>query len=332
MNLVDQKKIALSELSKFGTCSGLNEQATALVLQQKSTWQLARNNYAALSGIQSRTFHFSHFKIIAQHNPGRIRSSAAKTDAASLAERPCFLCLENLPPEQKGIIFQNDFLILTNPFPIFPFHLTMSNVNHTPQKIGNYISDMLDLSRQLTGFTVFYNGPECGASAPDHFHFQAGSKGLLPIETEFEDLRKNHGQILVQQKNLQVIAVENYLRQFIAIISSDKNEAAGAFEMMYKKLPSVKSKEPMLNVLCNYENGNWHIILFPRKKQRPSHYFQEDDKKLVVSPAAVELGGVFILPREEDFLAMNSQLITEIFNEVCIEEKDFKNWIISIKK
>ncbi|MGC9355923.1 MAG: DUF4922 domain-containing protein, partial [Mariniphaga sp.] len=172
--MLKEKTIAPGELRKFGRAENLNEQAKTLVAQQKAAWEMASKNYAALKSVQTRTFDFGHFEIVVQFNPERIRSSAAKTDTKSIAERPCFLCLKNLPPEQKGIPFGEDYLILTNPFPIFQTHLTIPHLHHTSQQITGFFPDMLRLSRKLNGFTVFYNGPQTGASAPDHFHFQAG--------------------------------------------------------------------------------------------------------------------------------------------------------------
>jgi ATP adenylyltransferase/5',5'''-P-1,P-4-tetraphosphate phosphorylase II len=321
--MLEQKIISVEELSKYGPVISLNEKAVALVKQQQKTWEPARKNYGALSEVQTKNFDFGHFTIIAQHNPVRIRSSAAKTDADSIAARPCFLCLENLPSEQKAIVFQNKYLILTNPFPIFPLHLTLSSLEHTPQRILDFFPDMLELGRELTGFTLFYNGPECGASAPDHFHFQAGNRGLLPVENELKTLENQYAKVLVQNQKVKVFAVENYLRRFVAIVTSDKDAAAEMFRQIYLFLAGENPKEPMLNILCYYENGAWKIILFPRAKQRPSHFYRNDETQLVVGPAAVELGGVLVLPRSGDFVKITNKIIAEIYSEVTISENDF---------
>lgn len=329
--MLENKIIAPDELVKFGNVKNINEQAFSLVIQQRSVWEVANTNYKALNGIQTKTFDFGHFKILAQFNAGRIRSSAAKTDAKSIADRPCFLCVENLPEVQKGIVFQDKYLILVNPFPIFPKHFTIPSFNHTPQQIKNHFADMLDLSAVLTGFTVFYNGPKCGASAPDHFHFQAGEKGLLPVEQEFLNLEENYSEVLIQTEKIKVIAVENYLRQFVAFISADKNEVERIFEKVYSMLETGQNEEPMLNVLCNFENGTWRVILFPRQKQRSSHFFRTDEKQIIVSPAAVELGGLLVLPREEDFNKITENDIAEIFGEVTMDFTTFKKLTKKLK-
>jgi ATP adenylyltransferase/5',5'''-P-1,P-4-tetraphosphate phosphorylase II len=328
----ENKIISAKTLSEYGKIDTLNDQAFTLVKQQCAAWELAGKNYDALREVQTRTFDFEYFRIIAQHNPGRMRSSAAKTDAQSIKSRPCFLCMQNLPEEQKGIPFGKDYLVLANPFPIFPYHLTIPHYSHFPQKIDGFFGDMLDLSRQLTGMVVFYNGPECGASAPDHFHFQAGSRGLLPIESEIVKLEDQYAQPVIKSGNLKVFAVENYLRRFISIVSSSKDEMIHVFEFLYSLLPSADGKEPMLNVLSYYDNNKWRIILFPRGKQRPSHFFQTGEGQIIVGPAAVELGGILVLPRPEDFELITQQTISEIYNEVTLPENEFYQWIAAAEK
>lgn len=329
--MVEQKIISVQELSNYGPVSSLNEQVFALVKQQKETWQLAKKNYEALSEVQTREFDFGHFKIIAQHNPVRIRSSAAKVDAQSIAERRCFLCPNNLPEEQKKLIFEEKFLILVNPFPVFPVHLTISNLKHTPQRILDFFPDMLELSHKLDGFTVFYNGPQCGASAPDHFHFQAGNRGFLPVENELENLEKNHSEILIQNPGLKIFAVKNYLRRFLCIVSSDLDITFNAFYRVYSSLSGTNGKEPMMNVLTFFEKGQWHVIIFPREKLRPSHFYETDENQFVVSPAAVELGGIMVMPRKEDFVSISDKIVSEIFGEVTLSSKSFEHLIDSVK-
>jgi ATP adenylyltransferase/5',5'''-P-1,P-4-tetraphosphate phosphorylase II len=329
--MAEQKMITVEELSGYGPVANLNDQANALVKQQQNRWDLARKNYRALTGVQTKKFDFAHFKIIVQHNPERIRSSAAKTDAKSIAQRPCFLCFKNLPAVQKGIPFQSHYLVLVNPFPIFPKHLTIPHLSHTPQRIMDFFPDMLKLSRDLTGFTLFYNGPKCGASAPDHFHFQAGNTGFLPVEEEFGLLEKQFADIIFRNDRTTVAAVENYLRRFVSLRSSDFEEMAKIFSHILGMLPANGEPEPMLNILCNYHRNEWRVIIFPREKQRPSHFFETGKKQIIVGPASVELGGVLILPRDEDFRKITKNLLKEIYEEVTLSKYDFKHWIKNAK-
>lgn len=329
--MTNTKIISLRELSDYGPVENLNEQVLALVAQQKATWKTAANNLEALNRVQTKPFDFGHFKITTQFNPERIRSSAAKTDKKSLAKRPCFLCVQNLPEEQKGIPVLGKYLVLVNPYPIFPQHIVINGLEHVSQQIQSYFDDLLDLSANLSGFTVFYNGPKCGASAPDHFHFQAIGKGNLMVEKEFEQLAQNHAEVLVNNENVKILTVENYLRKFVAIISPNKQILKQNFEHIYRLLDLKNGEEPMMNLLCNFDGNEWRIILFPREKQRPSHFQMEGEDKIVVGPASVEMGGILVLPREEDFIKITSKEIAEIYNEVTISHERFAHLISRIK-
>ncbi|MDR0540860.1 MAG: DUF4922 domain-containing protein, partial [Dysgonamonadaceae bacterium] len=228
-----------------------------------------------------------------QFNPARIISSAAKVDTKSISERKCFLCADNRPPEQKSVPFKGQYSILINPYPIFPRHLTIPALEHTPQLIASRFGDMLDLAQQLDDYIVFYNGPKCGASAPDHFHFQAGNKGFLPIESD---------------RNW-----ENVIR----IESENKQEILDLFQQIYDSLPlQPDDTEPMMNILTWYENGKWITCLFPRKKHRPACYYAEGDANLLISPASVDMGGVFITSLEKDFEKITAEDIARILDEV----------------
>ena len=178
---------------------------------------------------------FDGFKIVLQYNPARLISSAAKVDAKSVRERKCFLCSPNLPRDQRGLDFGREYVILCNPFPIFPEHFTIPHKEHRPQMIGGNMDVMLDLAKEMASrYTIFYNGPRCGASAPDHLHFQAGSRGFMPIEREYKTI-KQHGEALCETRQVSVCAVENYLRRFISIESSRSGIAGQDFRRRRKR-------------------------------------------------------------------------------------------------
>ncbi len=328
----DINKISIEELSGYGPVSDLNKQAIALVKHQQATWNRAGENYASLSDVQTKVFNFGHFNIMVQNNPGRMRSSSAKTDPHSLAKRPCALCVENMLSEQKAIDFGENYLIVTNPYPIFPYHLTIPRTEHVFQRLKISFPDMLDLSRQLYEFTLFYNGPGCGASIPDHLHFQAVNKGTLPVEKEYAILKMNYAKAYFKKNDLQVVAVENYLRRFIALVSENKDAITGVFDFLYSALEREQGDEPMMNVLAFYENGKWHVIIFPRRKQRPSHFYKSDENRIIVGPATVEMGGILILPRQNDFNSMNHKVIAEIYDEVVINAIDFNHMLDLISR
>jgi len=271
----------------------MKEKINQLFAEQLSNWELAQNNYSALEQVKTKTLFLDGREYKVQFNPARIISSAAKVDAQSIRERKCFLCAENRPPEQKGISFKGRYTILVNPYPIFPRHLTIPSDEHTPQLIASRFDDMLDLARQLDDYTVFYNGPKCGASAPDHFHFQAGNKGFLPIE---------------KSRNWN---------KAIRIESGNKQEILDRFQQLYDSLPlQPDNLEPMMNILAWYEKTQWIVCIFPRKKHRPSCYDAKGEANLLITPASAELGGVFVTALEKDFLKITAEDITRILDEV----------------
>ena len=201
-----------------------------------------------------------------------------------------------------------------------------------PQNIFSHFPDLLEISKNLPDFTVFYNGPKCGASAPDHFHFQAGNTGFLPFEKEFESLERQYSEILFQNENSKIVTVENYFRRFVAIVSSEKDFITKKFEFVYHQLESDKNEEPMMNILCNFIENKWRVIIFPRNIQHPSHFFKTGEQRIIVGPATVELGGILILPREEDFLKITAKEIEEIYTEVTIQPDKFEKLKTEIKK
>ncbi len=308
----------------------LSSQIKNLLDSQIVDWELAKNNYKGLESVKVKDFSFDGFSIKIQFNPSRIISTSAKVDAKSIQERKCFLCKENLPKEQTGIDYKNEYIILVNPFPIFPEHFTIPKVDHKPQRIKENFEDILDLSKDLQDrYTVFYNGPKCGASAPDHMHFQAGIKNFMPVDYEFESIQKI---TLSNSDNLKISYTENYLRNFISLESPDKYQITNAFNKVYDSIEHVEAKddEPMMNVVASYQNDEWRIIVFPREKHRPSHYFEEGEKQILLSPASVDLGGGCITPREDDFNKITKRDIKDILTQVGVGKEKFYKIISGI--
>jgi hypothetical protein len=301
-----------------------SDEIDSLFTRQLQEWELARINYSLLEKVRTRKLDFGTFKVSVQFNPERMRSSAAKVDARSIGERPCFLCGKNRPKEQRGLSFENKLTFLVNPFPIFNRHLTIPSDDHIDQRIGNNFSAMLSLSRSIPSFTVFYNGPGCGASAPDHFHFQAGNKGLLPLEKDFMDGK--HSKMLFSRQGLEVWKWKNYLRGIITLKGNNRDKLNRVFDRLYEKVSEVQPDwpEPMLNILAGYEQGEWLIHIIPRKLHRPAQFFMPGSDQLIVSPAAVDLGGVVITPREEDFNRITGNDIEDIFRQVCFDESEIE--------
>jgi len=304
----------------------LNSKITELLHEQVSNWELARTNFAGLKTVRTKSFDFGDFEVKVQFNPARIVSSGAKVDAKTIAERKCFLCTENRPAEQNSVDAGN-YLVLVNPFPIFPEHFTIPRKEHVEQQIKPYFSDMLELAEALDDYLIFYNGPRCGASAPDHMHFQAGTKDFLPLVNDYTRLKDTHVQLLVESENFQLYNFNNYLRTVYCIESTDVESAKDAFEKLYTYFtspPTLEERgeigaegevEPMLNIVCTFEDGKWFTFVLPRKTFRPWQYSAEGEQQLLVSPATVEMCGIFITPIEAHFEKITKEDVESILKQ-----------------
>lgn len=297
---------------------------------QLSEWELAGGNYRMLEKVKTRYLGFPFFDIMLQFNPERIKSSAAKTDAESVKARPCFLCNKNRPSQQRGISFDEEITVLVNPYPIFSRHLTIASYKHTSQRIRNNFGKMLSLAEALPDYVIFYNGPECGASAPDHFHLQAGNRGFMPIEKDFSSGRFTNP--VYSYRGTEVWNWNGYLRGIISLTGKKKESLEDLFDLFYKRFSLIQPEktEPMLNVIAYKMDNLWIIHIIPRKKHRPEQFFADGEDQILISPASVDLGGVVITPREEDFLKIRRSDIEDIFRQVCFGEEDLHKLITGL--
>src|SRR5690554_3212719 len=264
---------------------------------QKKEWPQLNDAILKLDDVMVKQLNWGdNISVKVQFNPARITSTGAKIDKKFIDERPCFLCEQNRPSEQKGIIFLDKYLILCNPFPILRNHLTIPLHSHVPQRIRNKIADMLTLAQQLNDYVVFYNGPKCGASAPDHFHLQAGLKQ----------------DVLLQG--------DNELRSCMMIVSDNRDEIIELFEEIYLYLRSLQpdEEEPMLNVIVFIDNNKYKVHIFPRSAHRPTQFYKEGSSKLMISPGALDLAGLIITVREEDFKKIDKTVIEDIYSQVSL--------------
>ena len=322
-------------INNFVKENNFSDAAKRLFEIQKEEWAMLADGFKSLDTVKSKSFQFDGFKIKAQFNAGRMISTSAKVDPKSISERKCFLCTENLPAGQKGILYNSKYIILCNPFPIFPTHFTLTHKDHQPQLIINAFSDMLDLSKDISKYySVIYNGPRCGASAPDHLHFQAGNKFFMPIDDEFHLLKNEYGKAIYEDDDLSFYTIDDGLRKFISIESIDKDLIADAFSKFYKTYSELmnEKQEPMINIVSFYEKEyGWRVIIFLRAKHRPAVFFADDEDKMLVSPAAIDLGGVCVFPREEDFNRITKEMIRDIFKEVFVDKEVFEKLINKLK-
>jgi diadenosine tetraphosphate (Ap4A) HIT family hydrolase len=293
----------------------------SLFESQLKNWELARVNIGGLQNVKVKPIAFEGFEILLQYNPKRILSSSAKVDPPSISARPCFLCIKNRPPEQQGIRYMDNFILLVNPYPVFPGHLTIPTLQHEPQRILSKFTRMLEIARDLPQYTIIYNGPQCGASAPDHFHFQAVRKGHMPVEADF--LKNIKCVFNFEKHGIGIYTWDNYLRRMITLRGHSISKLESLFNTIYDLLPHVvpSDDEPMVNILTGYNLDHFVIHLIPRKLHRPDRYFAQGERQLLLSPASIDLGGVLIIPREEDFLKITKADISDIFQQVGVDNE-----------
>ena len=282
--------------------------------QQKEKCPTYAANIKQLEAVETKAFNFGSYSIIAQHNPARILSTSAKVDNKSISNRKCFLCAENRPVEQLMFDIAGHYSLLVNPFPILNNHLTIANKNHCKQSIFNNIEDMLLIAESLPSFIVFYNGPKCGASAPDHMHFQAVAKGQMPFEKEFS---LKNCITLSDNRDGCIGMVSDLGRKCLILHSSRIDMMVSFFRQMYNQLPHENGDEPLMNIFARFENGSFDLYIFCRKAHRPTQYFSTEDPWMV-SPGAIDMGGVLVLPREEDFRRINKEIIEDIYKQVSL--------------
>ncbi|MGA3245283.1 MAG: DUF4922 domain-containing protein [Bacteroidota bacterium] len=302
--------------------SSLAELAARLLDDQKKSWLQLASGYASLDSIRLRQVACRGYSVWLQFNPGRIVSTGAKVDAKSIRERRCFLCVQNLPEAQKGILYKDEFLILCNPAPIFREHYTISHVQHIPQIFSTYTTRFFELARHMSPrLTVFYNGPRCGASAPDHMHFQASPSGTIPVEGAA--CEKNRRVVRRSLHNVDILTLAEFGRQVLVLESKNIDNLQRVLSELTESLRSMTGErdEPMMNLLCSYGDSSWRVILFPRSKHRPDAYFKEGDERILISPAAVDIGGLVITPLEKDFNMVDAPTMEGIFEEVSLAKE-----------
>lgn len=282
---------------------------------QLEVWQDFKNRVDQLKNIELRSFNFGPYIVKAQFNPARAVSSNAKLDKATIANRKCFLCEANRPEIQQGLAINDRFTLLVNPFPILEEHFTIPLNEHKDQEIKPYIEDLLDFTKIMDQHVLLYNGPQCGASAPDHIHFQAVRKGQLPFEEEWKTINK---RLLSEYKFGKMEELQNFGRRCIHIQAGTKNAAQSFFLQIYTQyqLISGNQDEPKMNLFSLYEDGEWHLFIFPRKTHRPTQFFAEGADYKMISPGAIDIAGVLVLPRREDFDSLDKATISDVFKQV----------------
>ena len=294
--------------------------------RQMEKWADARHRFRDLKHVET---HQLSDQLKVQWNPARIVSTGAKIDKKTLGDRPCFLCDKNRPKEQISKQIDERFLLLVNPFPILPVHFTIPARKHQPQSIYKNYGEMHRFLSLHSELMVFYNGPKCGASAPDHLHFQAGTSGILPLQANWQRLSRNLTDIISLNDDEKIALIHDFVVPAFVIISKSEDSDEALFQRLYKSMPVRGDEtEPMMNIIAWRKGDEYISVVIPREKHRPEAYFAEGDAQIMVSPGALDMSGLIITPREEDFRKLTEESATAILQE-CGVSTDKMNSIVT---
>ena len=320
------------------------EEAELFHQTELKRWQEAASRYEELEHVETRQLTEGEATMTVQWNPARIVSTGAKIDAKTLQERPCFLCDHNRPKIQRALPTEKYYQLLVNPYPILPKHFTIPTRHHQPQAIFDHFGMMCRFAWDMPSHIIFYNGPVCGASCPDHCHLQAGVRGILPIERDWKEyegsITKLYPLTGAQEAELDesgndkrsgLYLLRAWACPVFVIRSLDYHMDRPLCERLYNALPIMNDEwEPRMNVVCWRQPGTGGrpdemvALIFPRKKHRPDCYYAEGDEQILVSPGALDMGGLIITPREEDFRKMTPELAAGILQEVTMTEEELR--------
>ena len=335
--------------------SGVNDtEANQMFQHQLAMWEEARNHYDALAKVSTKELEVDGCQLEVQFNPARIVSTGAKVDAETIKRRPCFLCDVNRPVEQISIPMLKKYHLLLNPNPILPKHFTVPLRHHCKQQILEYYEDMMEMTTQVSDLFFFYNGPQCGASAPDHMHFQAGSRGIVPLERDWMEKYQPHlsriwpiseseymeaVKLYLVADSTGVFSLRGYVCPGIVIITRTARTNKILFDKIYNALPIPEGQyEPMMNIMAWSQTsatdgyGRVVSIILPRAKHRPDCYFKEGEEQVLVSPGALDMGGLIITPRKEDYERMDGGMAKSIIQECAMSLDDELQMIINFKR
>ena len=297
--------------------------------RQLEMWEDARHRFRDLKHVEVRQLS-DQLKV--QFNPARIVSTGAKIDKHTLGERPCFLCERNRPKEQMTKQIDDHFQLLVNPFPILPVHFTIPATKHQPQSIYRHYGEMHRLLSLHSELMVFYNGPKCGASAPDHLHFQAGTSGVLPLQTNWQRLSRSLTDVISLNDEEKISVLSDFLVPAFVIISKSEDSDEELFHRLYRSMPMRGDEsEPMMNIIAWRKGDEFISVVIPREKHRPDAYFAEGEAQMMVSPGALDMAGLIITPREEDFSKINLDKATALLRECGISAEKMEAVVSNLK-
>ena len=320
---------ARRQLSKNGRKATAAGRLQRFFNRQVETWDDVRQRYRDLQKVEVKELEGGVVSFEAQWNPARIVSTGAGIDRKSIASRPCFLCEQNRPKEQIRRTIGGKYELLVNPFPILPVHFTIPSLHHQPQLIRQMYGEIHRLLTEYPQLTVFYNGPQCGASAPDHAHLQAGTSGVLPLQKAWQRLCRSLTPVVETESGEGIWHVSEYPAAAFLIKSHTQEADERLFKRLYKCMEGMP--EPMMNIVAWRQGEDYLSVVLPRRKHRPACYEAEGDERCMVSPGAIDMAGLIITPRKEDFDRMTPQQAFAIIREVSLSDEQVEKLIDSLQ-
>jgi len=309
--------LSLAELEAYQAAASWASRLKALVKHQSEHWPAFQQAVKSLAGLRRREISVQGNLVSLQHNPRRIGSVSAIVEGGEIEKRPCFLCSENAPAGQAGLMLTPNYVLLCNPAPIFASHFTIAALEHRPQCLVGEVEVFLEHAELLSPeMAVFFNGARAGASAPDHLHFQACPATALPLMKSLAAV----GECL----SGHVLPVAAETREFagtvfVLLIARERHALE---EMLSHALKLYEETQPgsgeLVNVIAWFQKPLWLVGLFLRRRHRPSCYYAEGPENLLVSPGAVEMAGVIVLPRGSDYAKIKEQDVLRIYQEVSM--------------
>ena len=303
------------------------------IKDQLSVWPLAATNFRALKGAKTRELTVCGLPCRVQWNPERVRSTTADTSPEAIAARPCFLCDQNSPSGQRHLVFEGRkgrrYHIQINPYPIFRDHLVIVRDQHLPQAIWHHLPDMLDFAAKYHEYTVFYNGPASGASAPDHLHFQAVPRRKLPLEEAVDAFLDAPGKPLASVKDATLYRFDGFCRGVFALKATTSKSLTKLFYRLLECTDRHPGEtEPKFNLFAYVKGGEWRVFVVMRAARSSHHFSAEGPEHLTISPGAADMAGMFIAPFREDFDKVTPALLEEVLDEVTIpaHEQEMIEW------
>ena len=335
-NLYKDRLRTLEILARQQMNQGKQELMTDSALQrffnrQLEKWEAARQRYQDLRSVKTRELVVGSSSIQVQWNPARMVSTGASIDKKTIEARPCFLCEQNRPKEQIKKDIDGQYELLVNPFPILPQHFTIPALKHQPQRILESYGEIHKLLEEYPEMMVFYNGPQCGASAPDHAHFQAGTSGVLPLQMSWQRLSRNLTPIVSLNEHEDISLIDDYPCTALLIRSRSQYGDEQLFRRLYEALPAVEP-EPMMNIVSWRRDDDFLSVVFPRTKHRPDCYYKEGAEQYIISPGALDMAGLIITPRQEDYDRLTAETALGILNEITLKGDDLRQVICHLQK